>query len=138
MKFNISSLVGLIILLVFGYFAIRILRLIYIGLLFLLPITIIITLVVRPEILRNYFRKMINRIKTSPGPGILSSILSLLLLPFTSIFMMGQALLYKKLDPGNEMDLNLPRNQPIRETKDEFIEFEDLSRREENNDRLKL
>lgn len=138
MKFNISSLIGIIILLVFGYFAIRILRLIYIGLLFLLPITVIITLLVRPEIIRNYFRKMIARIKVSPGSGILSSLLSLLMLPFTSIFMMGQALLYKRLDPGNEMNFDLPSNQPVREPKDEFIEFEDLSRKEENNDRLRL
>jgi len=138
MKFNISSLIGLLILLVFGYFAIRILRLVYIGLLFLLPITIIITLVVRPEIIRNYFRKLITKIKASPGSGILNTILSLLLLPFTSIFMMGQALLYKKLDPSNEMNFDLPSNQPVREPKDEFIEFEDLSNREENKDRLKL
>jgi len=138
MKFNISSLIGLLILLVFGYFAIRILRLVYIGLLFLLPITIIITLVVRPEIIRNYFRKLITKIKASPGSGILNTILSLLLLPFTSIFMMGQALLYKKLDPSNEMNFDLPSNQPVRERKDEFIEFEDLSNREENKDRLKL
>ncbi|HQW13069.1 MAG TPA: hypothetical protein PK076_12810 [Saprospiraceae bacterium] len=138
MKFNISSLIGLLILLVFGYFAIRILRLVYIGLLFLLPITIIITLVVRPEIIRNYFRKLITKIKASPGSGILNTILSLFLLPFTSIFMMGQALLYKKLDPSNEMNFDLPSNQPVRERKDEFIEFEDLSNREENKDRLKL
>ena len=51
---------------------------------------------------------------------------------------MGQALLYKKLDPSNEMNFDLPSNQPVRERKDEFIEFEDLSNREENKDRLKL
>lgn len=93
---------------------------------------------VRPEIIRNYFRKLITKIKASPGSGILNTILSLFLLPFTSIFMMGQALLYKKLDPSNEMNFDLPSNQPVRERKDEFIEFEDLSNREENKDRLKL
>jgi len=122
-SFNFSSLIGIIILLVFGYFLFSVAKIFYIIFLYATPLLLIAILIMKKELLFSYFKKIGTNIKLSPLVGILNGIVSLLFLPFTLVGMMFKILISKKIE-NLQKDQNTGTQASI---SNEFIEYEDLS-----------
>jgi len=121
-SFNFSSLIGVLLLLIFGYFLFSIVKVIYIGLLYASPILLISILVMKREVLLSYFKKIITNIRQNPMIGILNGLFSLIFLPFTLVGMLVKILITKKIE--NLQKEQQPTNATLT---NEYIEFEDLS-----------
>ncbi|MBK9399101.1 MAG: hypothetical protein IPN55_18435 [Saprospiraceae bacterium] len=57
-SFNFSSLIGIIILLVFGYFLFSVAKIFYIIFLYATPLLLIAILIMKKELLFSYFKKL--------------------------------------------------------------------------------
>lgn len=121
-SFNFSSLFGLIILIVFAYFAFQIIKTLYVILLYLAPILLIIVFILRRQLLVNYFKKLFQNIKAQPLSGTLSAIVSLLMLPFSLLGMLFRAVLTNKIE---KMDPESPLQSKSIEK--EYVDYVDLS-----------
>lgn len=122
-SFNFSSLIGLIILIIFGYFLFSIAKIVYIALLYASPIIAIAILFLNKELLFNFFKKIWNNIKVNPGLGIFNGLVSILFLPFNLVGMLIKALIGRKID---KMQKQHQENQSSA-ISSEYVEFEDLT-----------
>lgn len=123
-SFNFSSLVGLILLLILGYFLFSIARVLYIVLLYASPVLILSILFIKKEVLIDYFKKLINGIRQQPLLGILNTAVSVLFLPFSLVGMLLKATLARKVEKIQK-EQGQPPFYGTQEA--EYTEYEDLS-----------
>ena len=122
-SFNFSSLIGLVLLVIFGYFLFSIAKFIYIILLYASPVLLIGILFLKKELLISFFQKMWYNIRQNPWLGILNALVSILFLPFSLLGMTIKAIISKKIEKIQKDQYQEPRTQ----SKNEYIDFEDLT-----------
>lgn len=138
-SFNFSSLIGLIILLVLGYFLFSIVKTLYIVLAYASPILILAVLFMKKELLVNFFKKIGSNIKQNPLLGIFNGLVSILFLPFTLLGMIFRILVSRKIEKlQNEQNPQMNTNKS--NISSEYVEFEDLSLpdNKEKSEKIKL
>lgn len=125
-SFNFSSLIGLIILLILGYFLFSIVKTLYIVLLYASPILILAVLFMKKELLVNFFKKIGNNIRQNPLLGIINGLVSILFLPFTLLGMIFRIFVTKKIE-NLQKEQNPQMNSNKANISSEYVEYEDLS-----------
>ena len=123
-SFNFPPLLSPIVFLILGFFLFKILKYIYIGLLFAAPVMIIAILLIRKEVLANYFKRILGGIRNQPLTGILNALISIFFLPFSLVGMLATALFTNKIEKIQDSG-----NQGFFETRREsgYTDFVDLS-----------
>lgn len=123
-SFNFSSLAGLILLLILGYFLFSIAKVLYIVLLYASPLLILFILFVKKEVLIDYFKRLIRGIRQQPLLGILNTVVSILFLPFTLVGLLLKATVSRKVEK-----IQKEQGQPsfYNTQEAEYTEYEDIS-----------
>lgn len=122
-SFNLTPLIGLIFLILFGYFLFSFAKYLYLFLLFSSPVLLIIILLYKKDLLLNFFTRKWNGIKQQPLTGSLNALISLLLLPFTLFGMLFNIIVSKKVEKMQQEY----SGTSINTSSTTFTEYEDLS-----------
>ena len=123
-SFKIPSIFSLLLLIIFGYFLFSLVKYIYIFLLCLIPVLALAILYYKKEVLFQYFRNIWINIKQQPLTGTLSAAISLLLLPFSMVGMLFNAILSKRIETMQQGGQTFESQSGIAQ---EYAEFEDIS-----------
>lgn len=130
MRNYIATIIGVFIMVVLAVVAFRVAKFIYIGLLYLLPLFLIITFFVNRRVLFDHFRYMFGGDAGKFKLNILRTVISMLALPLMGPVLLIKALLYNKLkEKQQEFAANEHSGFPTtsRSLEEQYIEFEDLS-----------
>jgi len=123
-SFNFSSLAGLILLLILGYFLFSVAKVLYIVLLYASPLLILSILFIKKEVLIDYFKRLIRGIRQQPLLGTLNTVVSILFLPFTLVGLLLKAIVSRKVEK-----IQKEQGQPsfYNTQEAEYTEYEDIS-----------
>ena len=117
-KFNTNFWVGLIIMIMVMIGLFYVARGIFTLLAWAAPVLLIITLIIRHQVILSYGKMVLNLLKKNPLMGVVAIVLTIIGFPIVAFALFGKALLDRKIDKLGDL-----RQEAY---KDEFVEYEEL------------
>ncbi|MGH1438207.1 MAG: hypothetical protein ACRBG0_27485 [Lewinella sp.] len=117
-KSPFQGIVGIVVAILFFFALFYFVQILFKILWFLLPVMVIATAIIDHKVILNYFGWIGKLFKSNAVAGIAMSALTIIGAPVVSLFLLGKALLRKKIkDVQTEAD---------RQQNGEFVEYEEL------------
>ncbi len=132
-----NGLIGLISTALFFIAVYYVLKFSFIALYYAAPVLLAITLWINYKVVTDYINNLWLRIKENPVAGVLNVVLSVLGAPFVILFLLGKALVFRRLGKFQEQfqgqfeqNFTPPSNssaskRPLKEN-DDFVEYEEI------------
>ncbi len=118
LKFNTNFWVGIIIMIMVMIGLFYVARGIFTLLAWAAPVLLILTLIIRHQVILSYGKMVLNLLKKNPLMGVVAIILTIIGFPIVAFALFGKALLDRKIDKLGDL-----REEAY---KDEFVEYEEL------------
>lgn len=129
MRNYFGALIGVVFMIIIAFVAFRIAQFVYLGLLYLLPIFIIVTFIIDRKVVINHFKSLFGVL---PGQhsDLFRLILGILILPMMGPVLLAKSLFFKKLTANQKEFMNQANqqgNDTSRNIGEQYIDFEDLT-----------